>query len=182
MCPITRFQARRILAGTYPVCSKKTPRLPGANGGRLSATSLAKVSYAYLYDNVNRRTRVTREDGTYWTYGYNDRNEVTSGKRYWPDSTPVAGQQFEYDFDNIGNRNTAKAGGDAAIAFRALRVPLRSARPLGAGLDSRLQGLAGNLKDLRRLRVRGDHEQRHSDIARDRDEANCETQPAANYE
>jgi hypothetical protein len=26
----------------------------------------------------------------------------------------LAGHQFEYDFDNIGNRTTAKAGGDPA--------------------------------------------------------------------
>jgi len=37
---------------------------------------------------------------------------VTSGKRYWSDGTNVAGQQFEYSFDDIGNRLTASSGGD----------------------------------------------------------------------
>ena len=43
---------------------------------------------------------------------YNDRGEVISGKRYWNGQTPVGGQQFEYDFDTIGNRKTSSRGGD----------------------------------------------------------------------
>ena len=31
---------------------------------------------------------------------------------YWSDWTPVAGQQFEYAFDDIGNRKSTKSGGD----------------------------------------------------------------------
>ena len=38
--------------------------------------------------------------------------QVISGKRYWSDETPVAGQQFEYGFDDIGNRKMARRGGD----------------------------------------------------------------------
>jgi hypothetical protein len=41
---------------------------------------------------------------------------VKSGKRYWSDGTPVAGQQFEYAHDDIGNRTSTKAGGDAVGA------------------------------------------------------------------
>ena len=36
---------------------------------------------------------------------------MKSGKRYWVDGTVVAGQQFEYGFDDIGNRKTAVSGG-----------------------------------------------------------------------
>ena len=39
--------------------------------------------------------------------------QVISGKKYWSDGTPVAGQQFEYGFDDIGNRHQTRAGGDA---------------------------------------------------------------------
>jgi hypothetical protein len=39
---------------------------------------------------------------------------VTSGKRYWSDGTPVAGQQFTYNFDDIGNRKTTASGGDGS--------------------------------------------------------------------
>ena len=37
---------------------------------------------------------------------------MISAKRHWKDGTPVAGQQFEYDFDGIGNRKAARYGGD----------------------------------------------------------------------
>jgi RHS repeat-associated protein len=69
-------------------------------------------SYTYIYNGLDQRTRVTREDGSYKSYSYSDRGEVTSEKRFWSDNSPVAGQQFEYGFDNIGNRSSARSGGD----------------------------------------------------------------------
>src|SRR3990172_8297675 len=48
----------------------------------------------------------------YWLYDYDSLGQVISGKKYWADGTPVAGQQFEYGFDDIGNRTSTKAGGD----------------------------------------------------------------------
>jgi RHS repeat-associated protein len=39
--------------------------------------------------------------------------QVTSGKKRWSDGTLVAGQQFEYGFDDIGNRDWTKAGQEA---------------------------------------------------------------------
>lgn len=71
-------------------------------------------SYTYTYNNLNQRTRTTREDNSYWTYIYNDRSELESGKKYWSDNSAVAGQQFEFGYDNIGNRQSAKNGGDAS--------------------------------------------------------------------
>jgi len=61
---------------------------------------------------VNRRTRATLEDNSWWQYGYNDRNELTNAQRHWYDSAWVSGQQFGYAYDNIGNRQTASFGGD----------------------------------------------------------------------
>jgi YD repeat-containing protein len=74
--------------------------------------SLASLSFAYQYNNANQRTRMTLADGSYWLYEYDSLGQVKSGKRYWADHTPVAGQQNEYAFDDIGNRTTTKAGGD----------------------------------------------------------------------
>ena len=51
-------------------------------------------AHSYLYDAVHRRTQATLEDCSRWQYAYNDRNEVTAGRRSWADWTPVAGQQF----------------------------------------------------------------------------------------
>jgi len=54
--------------------------------------------------------------------------QVTSGKRYWSDGTNVAGQQFEYLFDDIGNRLSASSGGDETGAN--LRVQAYTANNL----------------------------------------------------
>ena len=78
----------------------------------LAGTPVA--SHTYDYDSVNRREHATLEDGSRWDYGYNDRNEVISGKRFWSDGSAVSGQHSTYDFDNIGNRKTASFGGDSA--------------------------------------------------------------------
>lgn len=37
---------------------------------------------------------------------------LTFAKKYWAPTAPVAGQQFEYQFDDIGNRKTSGYGGD----------------------------------------------------------------------
>lgn len=70
------------------------------------------TAHGYVYDNLNRRTQANLEDGSLWQYAYNDRDELTSGRRFWPDWVPVAGQRFEYDYDNIGNREAARRGGN----------------------------------------------------------------------
>ena len=44
-------------------------------------------------------------------YQYDALGQVTSGKKYWSDGNVVAGEQFGYTFDDIGNRITAQAGG-----------------------------------------------------------------------
>jgi hypothetical protein len=62
------------------------------------------VSFGYSYNSANQRTRSSLADNSYWRFGYDWLGQVTSGKKYWSDQTPVAGQQFEYAFDDIGNR------------------------------------------------------------------------------
>ena len=75
-------------------------------------------SYTYTYNNLDQRTRVTREDGSYWSYIYNDRGELVSGKKYWSDNAIVWGAQTEYNFDNIGNRKYARNGGNQLGSLR----------------------------------------------------------------
>jgi len=71
------------------------------------------TSHAYQYDALNRRTKATLEDGSSWQYGYDDRDQLTSASRNWATApAPVAGQQFGYNYDNLGNRTTAQFGGD----------------------------------------------------------------------
>jgi RHS repeat-associated protein len=75
-------------------------------------TADTTVSFAYDYNDANQRTRATHADGSYWHYEYDSLGQVTSGRKFWRDGTPVAGQQFDYTFDDIGNRKQTKAGGD----------------------------------------------------------------------
>lgn len=72
----------------------------------------AATAYAYLYDELDRRTLTHLADSSRWLYSYNDRSEITSGKRYWDDWGPVPGQQYEFTYDTIGNRSATKEGGD----------------------------------------------------------------------
>jgi hypothetical protein len=90
-----------------------------------------QISSAYQYNSANQRTALTNaENGTYWVYTYDSLGQVTSGKKYWNDNnSPVAGQQFEYVFDDIGNRSSTKAGGDSTGAN------LRSASYLANALN-----------------------------------------------
>jgi RHS repeat-associated protein len=70
------------------------------------------IGFRYAYNNANQRTSVTNAESARWIYQYDSLGQVTSGRKYWGDGTPVAGQQFEYTFDDIGNRKTTAAGGD----------------------------------------------------------------------
>ncbi len=79
--------------------------------GSVPAADSALV-YAYQYNEANQRIRVNLADGAYWLYRYDSLGQVISGKKYFADNTPVPGQQFEYGFDDIGNRLSTKAGGD----------------------------------------------------------------------
>jgi RHS repeat-associated protein len=71
------------------------------------------ASFTYGLNSANQRTSITNADGSRWLFGYDALGQVTSGKRYWSDGSAVLGQQFEYAFDDIGNRKTATSGGDA---------------------------------------------------------------------
>ena len=75
-----------------------------------STSSVA--SSAYSYNSANQSTAATNADNARWVYTYDSLGQVISGKRYWSDGTPVAGQQFTYAFDDIGNRQTTASGGD----------------------------------------------------------------------
>ena len=84
-----------------------------------SAAPRLPMSSACDHDMANQHTRLTLADGRFWVYAYDRLGQVVSGKRYWPDGTPVAGQQLEHGFDDIGNRTGTQAGGDASLNSHA---------------------------------------------------------------
>jgi RHS repeat-associated protein len=103
--------------------------------------SAVAVSSGYAYNSASQRVRNAQVDGSYWVYGYDALGQVISGKKYWSDGTPVAGQQFEYAFDDIGNRQQTKAGGDASganlrsAAYTANALNQYTSRDVPGGAD-----------------------------------------------
>jgi len=77
-----------------------------------SGSGLLPLAYSYNYNAANQRTKNTFGDGSHWVYQYDWLGQVTNGARYWNDGTPVAGQQYQYQFDTIGNRLSTRSGGD----------------------------------------------------------------------
>jgi RHS repeat-associated protein len=76
------------------------------------------ISFTYDYNDANQRVRSTTADASYWRYQYDPLGQVTGGLKYWGDQTPVAGQQFNHAFDDIGNRTQSKTGGDATGGYQ----------------------------------------------------------------
>ena len=105
----------------------------------VAATNLP-VSVGYQYNAANQRTRATLGDGTYWVYQYDALGQVVAGRRYWADGTEVAGQQFEYRFDDIGNRDTTGGRASAVSDYTANRLNQYNTRTVPPSVD--VQGLA----------------------------------------
>ena len=78
-----------------------------------AATGPAPITFAYGYNANSQRTSVTNAEGARWAFSYDTLGQLTGGHRYWPDGAAVAGQQFDYVFDEIGNRLSTARGGDA---------------------------------------------------------------------
>jgi len=74
-------------------------------------------------------------DGSYWVYGYDALGQLTGANKYFWDGTPVAGQQFGYTFDTIGNRTATQIGGirTGGISGRLVTRILCSIRSAAAG-------------------------------------------------
>jgi hypothetical protein len=95
-------------------------------------------SFAYTLNAANQRSAVHLADGSYWVYGYDNLGQLTTAKKYWPDGTPAAGQQFEYNFDDIGNRTTQLTTAQTCststrtATFRATSISSASRSPLQA--------------------------------------------------
>ena len=84
--------------------------------GRLSSVvntpSAAGVqSFVYDYNAANQRSRATREDGTYWDYGYDTLGQVTGATKRLADGSAAVGAAHGFTFDDIGNRETATVNG-----------------------------------------------------------------------
>ncbi len=75
-----------------------------------SVAGAATRTYTYEYNDKDQRTKLTLADGTYWEYTYDEKGQVTSGIKKDSAGNSIAGQSFNYTFDDIGNRKTATEG------------------------------------------------------------------------
>lgn len=76
--------------------------------------SLPNISFDYGYNAANQRTNVTHADNSSWTFGYDNLGQVSTGKKRNGSGSLYAGLQYEYDYDDIGNRKEIRTGGDAS--------------------------------------------------------------------
>ncbi|MBN2716967.1 MAG: RHS repeat protein [Deltaproteobacteria bacterium] len=91
--------------------------------------------YEYAYDSIGRRTSMKQSGSAFFVegdafnkYGYNPRNEVIGSNHYLGNdlantSSEVTTQAQDYNYDPIGNRQTANAaatGGEATYEANAL--------------------------------------------------------------
>jgi RHS repeat-associated protein len=72
------------------------------------------ASSLYQYNAANQRTRLTREDSSYWDFGYDSLGQVTAGNKKLADGTAVLGHAYGYSFDTIGNLKTTTVNGQSA--------------------------------------------------------------------
>jgi hypothetical protein len=71
----------------------------------------------YTLNALDQRTATAELGDRSWSYGYNATGEVTKAtKTLTSTGAALAGRNFRYAFDGIGNRTSIQTGGDAAAA------------------------------------------------------------------
>ncbi len=79
------------------------------------------LSHTYAYNDANQRVKATREDSRYWEYGYDSLGQVINADKFLADTTLINGLDFDFTYDDIGNRQTAlRNGRTAAYTANAL--------------------------------------------------------------
>jgi len=88
------------------------------NLGRLTTVEYKKASdqsvlysQQYIHDDLNQRVRATLKDGSYWEYEYDDLGQLTKGRKKDSAGLTLPGYDFDFDFDDIGNRKLTKQNG-----------------------------------------------------------------------
>ncbi len=68
----------------------------------------------YSYNAASQREFATTGNGEYWKYTYDTVGQVESAVKRLPDHTVIPGYQFDYAYDQIGNRTSTERDGDSA--------------------------------------------------------------------
>ncbi len=78
-------------------------------------SAASTISAAIQYNSANQRTRLTREDNSYWDYGYDALGQVTSAVKKLSGGGTIPGFDHGWTFDDIGNRQTATSNAQTVI-------------------------------------------------------------------
>ncbi|MCG8528380.1 MAG: hypothetical protein MI748_18520, partial [Opitutales bacterium] len=81
------------------------------------SASLA-ISVLYEFNDLNQRTKMTREDNSYWSYDYDDLGQVTDAHKKDSSGGMIPSFDFGIKYDDIGNRRSAtrrNAGNDEDV-------------------------------------------------------------------
>lgn len=98
----------------YDALTRLTSVTNQIGAGMLSSHDYAAPGQPGL-DAMGRRQSATRQDGTVWSYAYNNRGEIIDAHKKIAGLQPQPGYQFGYNYDDIGNRLNAERGGDEAL-------------------------------------------------------------------
>ena len=85
-----------------------------SHNGKDAPHFAAYSSTTYQSNALDQRFQAKGLDKNTWNYGYNPRGEVVSAIQKNPSGAPLGGRSLGYTFDGIGNRTSAKFGGDEA--------------------------------------------------------------------
>ena len=81
---------------------------------RLTSVKLGTApEVSYTLNAKNQRVQTSFGDGSYWDYSYDDKGQTTGAVKRDADGTALAGMQYGYVYDGIGNRESAEEGSSA---------------------------------------------------------------------
>lgn len=92
------------------------------------------ISHVYTYNAANQRVRATREDASYWTYGFDSLGQTVSGQRHGSDEAVMPGHDFAWTYDDIGNRVSETANAQTT-AYTSNILNQYSTRTVPAAVD-----------------------------------------------
>lgn len=76
----------------------------------------ARARFAYDYNALEKRQKLTREDSAQWNYNYDSKGQLTRARKSLPSGTAALGYDFTYAYDDIGNRVSASVNSHASSA------------------------------------------------------------------
>ncbi len=69
-------------------------------------------SYGYTYNKQGQRAQAQMTDGSYWDYQYDALGQLSGAAKFTSAGTILPGYQYNYQYDQIGNRTKVSTGGD----------------------------------------------------------------------